>query len=304
MAAANSIPFSKYHGLGNDFVVIDAVAQPRLADVAWERLAARVCHRHTGIGADGVLVLSRADTPDVAMRIVNADGSDGGMCGNGVRCIARHMVERHGHDGQAVRVRVGSRLVVVRCEMKGGVFAAACVDLGPPSQREGAGGWAEATTFTAEPIQPSLLTACDAASPGWRDHCGLDAAMVQVGIPNPHAVMFCHDVARVPLREVGPVIERHEAFPGRTNVQFVQVLGDDRVRVRTWERGAGATLACGTGACAVAVAGAAMGRVKREVVVELPGGELRIRWDAATNHVFMTGPADRVFDGEIRVDGV
>ncbi len=286
--SADLIPFLKYHGLGNDFVVIDALAQARWSDAAWERLAVRMCDRHTGIGADGVLVVTRASGADAAMRIVNSDGSDGGMCGNGVRCVARLLFERHGR-GPGLRVAVGERVLQVVCNVEDGRFRSATVDMGVPEQ---------CASIGPEAMEAGLVSDCDAAAPGWRAAAGVEPWFVRVAIPNPHAVFFCADAAAVPLREVGPLIERHRAFPNRTNVQFVQVVDPARAIVRTWERGAGPTLACGTGACAAAVAGAVTGRVSREASVVLPGGTLHVRLCNATNRVFMTGAACHVFDGE------
>lgn len=281
MPDSSLIPFRKVHGLGNDFVLIDAIERPGLADLPWGGLARAFCDRHTGVGADGVLVLTAAEGADAAMRIVNSDGSDGGMCGNGVRCVARHLYERHGARGE-VSVRVGERHVRIGIDAPGGAFRAATVNMGLPR--------------VSTEVPEDVLLAADRASPGWRDSCGFDRMLGLVEMPNPHVVLACREAERVPLSEVGPAIERHEAFPGRTNVQFAQVVNPGHARVRTWERGSGATLACGTGACAVVVACATAGLLGRDATVTLAGGDLRVRWEDS-HAVQMTGPAEHVFDG-------
>ncbi|MDX2131378.1 MAG: diaminopimelate epimerase [Planctomycetota bacterium] len=294
------IPFEKVHGLGNDFVLIDALADAALSAVDWAALAPAACDRHTGIGADGVLVLLPPDRPGshARMRIVNADGGDGGMCGNGIRCAARHLVEAHAAAlrpaGVAHPLRltidVGDRTYAIDVETRDGRFLGATVDMGAPALPAGG----------PEPIPLHLLGRADVAASGWADACDLREGFVRVDMPNPHAVFFVGDVTRVALERVGPVIEHHPMFPLRTNVQFVQVLSTEHLRVRTWERGAGATLACGTGACAAVVAGSISGRCTRQATVSLPGGDLRVSWDGASGHVFMTGPAERVFAGQWR----
>lgn len=284
------IAFSKYHGLGNDFVLIDALARPELGSLAWASLAPPLCDRHFGIGGDGLLVISPSSLADVRMSIFNADGSDGGMCGNGIRCVARHMLERRAWKRESLRVQVGAATLGVTITARDGRFIAATVDMGEPAHAE---------PDVSEILPDDLVSACERAAPSWRESCGLVApTFVRVAMPNPHAVIFCRDVAKVPVEAVGPVIESHRTFPNRANVQFVQVVNRGLAKVRTWERGAGATLACGTGACAAVVAGVLVDRLDRDAIVSLPGGDLAIRWERETCHVLMSGPAAHVFDGK------
>lgn len=288
-----AVPFSKFHALSNDFVVIDALREPALAGLDWTGIARRVCRRHESVGADGVLVVSRDADAHAAMRIVNADGSEGGMCGNGLRCVARLLVEGHG-AAPSLRIRTPRGVVGVACEMERGRFIGATVEMGEPLlapadipvRCDGPGA-------LNIPAPAELARACT--------DVGVDERMTCVSMGNPHVVLFCRNVEHVPLETLGPRFETHALFPRRANVQFAQVLSRDRARVRTWERGAGATLACGTGACAVAVAGSLTGRTAPDLTVLLPGGELRIQWPGGAATVRMTGPAEHAFDGHFWV---
>ena len=252
MPQGRVIPFTKVHGLGNDFVLIDAIADQTLVDVEYASLAPLWCDRHHGVGADGVLVLCAATVPGAAarMRIINSDGGEAEMCGNGVRCVARYVLERHPNvalgSAGTFRVQVGRpsafRTLNVRVESDAaGKFTSAEVDMGPPRLTPGD----VPVIAKSGPVLDLVLDL-----PG---HPACRAACVSMG--NPHARIFVGDVCWVDLQGLGPVIEHHRAFPQRTNVQFVDVVSRTHARVRTWERGAGPTLACGTGACAVLVAG-------------------------------------------------
>jgi len=266
------IPFVKMHGLGNDFVVVDERAGDRRG---WERLAPRIAHRRLGVGCDQVLVLRSSARADVAVAFYNADGSPAGMCGNGLRCVARYLSEREG-AGPALRVETPSGVVAVRTAGDG-----AEVDLGTP-RFEGR----EIPAKADGPVREQPLPLGETS---------VKVTCVSVG--NPHAVVFVDDAEAYPVEEVGPRIERHPFFPERTNVEFVQVLAPDRIRMRVWERGAGLTPACGSGAAAAAVASCWTGRTGREVAVVLDGGELEVRWEPETRHVFLAGPAAFVFEG-------
>ncbi|HEX2837759.1 MAG TPA: diaminopimelate epimerase [Phycisphaerales bacterium] len=297
MPHGRAIPFTKVHGLGNDFILIDALADPSLADLGYASLAPHWCDRHRGVGADGVLVLCAATVPGAAvrMRIINCDASEAEMCGNGVRCVARYVSERHpdiarGSAG-AFLVQVGRpgafRTLDIRIKADAtGTFTSAEVDMGPPRLTP------EEVPVIAKvgPVLDLLLEL-----PG---HPACSAACVSMG--NPHAMIFVDSVGGVDLHVLGPIIEHHHAFPQRTNVQFVEVASRTHARVRTWERGAGPTLACGTGACAVLVAGVLTDRLDRSATISLPGGDLQVRWDRESDHVFMTGPAEIVFSGSLR----
>lgn len=287
---ARPLPFAKYHGLGNDFVLLDAVRDAWITGVGLLAEARAMCDRRTGVGADGVLVVLPDAGADAAMRIINADGSDGGMCGNGLRCIAKHMVERHGR-GASLRIRTSRGMTPIECDVAGGVMRSARVDMGPPALIPGeipvrAPG--DRAVWVGVP--PEAAHACSAA--------GIEPFMTCVGMGNPHAVLFCADAPGAPVEAIGAMLERHPMFPERTNVQFVQRLGESQIRLRTWERGAGVTAACGTGACAAVVAGVLRGVLARRVDVALDRGGLTVEWDGASGRVFKAGPAERVFEGE------
>ncbi len=264
--------FTKMHGLGNDFVVVDC----RGSDPGeWPARAPRLAHRRLGVGCDQVLLVYPSDVADFRMDIYNADGSRAEMCGNGVRCVARFLRDR-GVGAEVLRFETLAGLVTTR--HRGDRVE---VDLGPP-ELEG----------RRVPVdRDGAVREFPLALPGG------DLAVTCVSMGNPHAVTFVADVEAYPVAEVGPRVETHPFFPRRTNVEFVQILAPDRLRMRVWERGAGLTAACGTGAAAAAVAAAWTGRARREVTVVLDGGPLEVFWDEATNRVSITGPAVTTFEG-------
>src|SRR5581483_1322456 len=272
--------FVKMHGLGNDFVLLDCLAEPPArTDAEWAALAVKLCDRHFGIGADGILLALPSECADVRMRIFNNDGSEAEMCGNGVRCLARYVRDR-GQYGE--RLRVETLAGVLELTFPGGPDEVR-VDVGPPrfAPRE-------------IPVRADGERALDLALRV--DGRTLQVAAVSMG--NPHAVTFMSaaELEALPLHEVGPLVEHHELFPERTNCHAVAVTSPHSATVRVWERGAGPTLACGTGACAVTVAGVLSGRLESPVDVTLPGGTLRIEWEPGGS-VFMTGPAAYAFRG-------
>ncbi|MBM4109319.1 MAG: diaminopimelate epimerase [Phycisphaerae bacterium] len=277
----NPVPFSKYHGLGNDLVLLDAIRTPALLDLDWPGLAPSWCDRHAGVGADGLLVVAATPDADARVAVINADGSDGGVCGNGLRCVARHLVEHHGADPTRVRLHTPRGPTDVRCSTSGPFLAT--VDMGPPALD------ADAIPVLAETPRVIDAEPVGAIAPGARMTC--------VSMGNPHVVFFVDDADAVDLARVGPMVEHHPRFPRRVNVQVAQVLSSDRARLRTWERGAGLTRACGTGACATLVAGVLTHRLERRATVELPGGPLEVEWDPRSGRVLMTGPAVPVFTG-------
>lgn len=285
--------FIKMHGLGNDFVMIDCFAQGAPEEEDLPALARAVCERRFGIGADGlILVLPPAaslagvgsDDAAVVMRMFNPDGSEAEMCGNGIRCLARLVYERHpelcSKDRRLlVETRAGLKVIEV-VTGAGGRFCAARVDMGVP---------------VYGPIEG------DAPGPG-PEFTGISAAGrevfgVRVSMGNPHFVVPVEDDPASYTRALGPSVERHGAFKEGTNVEFIKVLGPGEIVMRVWERGAGETLACGTGACASLVAAAAAGLSGRRAVVHLAGGDLDVEW-GVDGHVYMTGPAEEVFTGE------
>jgi diaminopimelate epimerase len=286
MPGLSAIPFIKMHGLGNDFIVLDETreALPRLTP----ELARLLCDRRFGIGADQILHLKKpqAANADVRMEIWNADGTTAEMCGNGIRAVALHQYRhgaRLGREEYAVETLAGLKTVRVSAASGGETPApealAVTVNMGAPKLGGGFGHDGEAILAGSQQL-----------------------TFFEVNMGNPHAVIFVDDVARYPVEDIGPLVENHSRFPRRTNVEFVQVMGPNEITVRVWERGAGVTLACGTGACASAVASLALRRVSNPVKVALPGGSLSIRWDGALTApdapVMMEGPAVEVFRGE------
>lgn len=277
--------FSKYHGLGNDFVLVDNrhQADPLLTPaqaVAW-------CDRHFGVGADGVIFAlpGQADT-DYTMRIFNSDGSEPEMCGNGIRCMAKFLEALETADGKApiaphtYRIHTLAGVIAPTLQPDGQVT----VDMGPPY-------------LLAEEIPTTLAAANDKVVNQSLTVDGVAWEITCVSMGNPHCITFVEDVAAIPLEQLGPKFEHHEVFPKRINTEFIQVVRPDYLKMRVWERGAGITLACGTGACASLVAGVLAGRCDRAATVELPGGPLNIRWSTEDQRVYMTGPADLVFSG-------
>ncbi|OAT81462.1 diaminopimelate epimerase [Desulfotomaculum copahuensis] len=275
--------FYKYHGLGNDFVLVDTRRQE--LPVAGEDLSALgrlVCDRHFGIGADGLVLLRPVDGADIQMQIINSDGSEPEMCGNGIRCAAKYLYEHGGLRQDEMRIATLAGIMRPRLIRQNGRVQAVRVDMGEPRLER------TDIPMTGPPgrvvDEPLALN-------------GGSFRVTAVSMGNPHCLIFTAHVDRVPLTELGPKLENHPAFPRKTNVEFIEVLNRGEVRMRVWERGAGPTLACGTGACAAAVGGALNGLTERTVKVHLPGGTLDIQW-AEDNHVYMTGPAAEVFAGE------
>ncbi len=278
--------FTKMHGLGNDYVYVSTFEQV-VPDPP--SLARALSDRHRGIGSDGLILVAPPAVPDADVRMVmyNVDGSRGQMCGNGLRCVAKLAYERGLARRNPLRVQTDRGVLTLDLTLVGGRVTEVRADMGPPildPQR----------IPVALPGKLAVDVPLPADAPGAAQ--GLRLTAVSMG--NPHAVLFVPNTAAVPLEEWGPPLERHPLFPERANIHCAQVLGADRVRMVTWERGSGITQACGTGAAAVCVAGVLTGRSGRAVTVELPGGELRIAWDEASGHVFMTGPATEVFTGE------
>ncbi|MFI4917280.1 MAG: diaminopimelate epimerase [Phycisphaerales bacterium JB060] len=284
--------FTKMHGLGNDYVYFDALADPELESLDWPRLAVQISHRNTGVGGDGVILICppRGETAHARMRTFNADGSESGACGNGTRCVARYLRDRAGIDAPVLHVESGER--VLRCEPMANGWVR--VAMGVPG-----------LALEDCHIDQAQLAARNPLTITLGDQL-LHFASVSMG--NPHAVVFVHDnpwlmgdlTAR--CTELGPGIERHRAFRQRVNAHLVRIDSPAAATVYTWERGAGPTQACGTGACAVHVAAARAGLLGEEATLTLPGGDLRISWrpveQGGDGIVRQTGPAAFVFDGQ------
>jgi diaminopimelate epimerase len=273
--------FTKMHGIGNDYVYIETFRQPPPPDPA--RLAIAISDRHFGVGSDGLILIMPSAEADARMRMFNADGSEGEMCGNGVRCVAKYLYDHGLSRQERVRVETGRGVLTLELEVSSGKVQRVRVDMGPPILRASD----IPTLLEGNPpldVPISLL--------------GTSLEITAVSMGNPHAVIYVRDTSSCPLETLGPALEHHRAFPRRVNVHIVQVIGPQEVRMRTWERGSGLTLACGTGACAVCVAGVLTGRTARRIVAHLPGGDLELDWQGEGSSVFMTGPATEVFSGD------
>ena len=264
------IKFTKMHGAGNDYIYVDTtnypIAAPEKKAIEWSKF-------HTGIGSDGLILIGNSDKADFSMRIFNADGSEAMMCGNGSRCVGKYVYEYGLTAKKKITLDTRSGIKVLKLHVEGGKVTAVTVDMGSPLETE-------AVDFGDQfPFQST-----------------------RVSMGNPHLVIFVNDITKVDLSSIGPKLENHPLFPDRTNVEFAQVLEEGKIRMRVWERGSGVTRACGTGACATAVAAFLTGRAGRKSIIGMDGGTLTIEWDIATKHVFMTGEATKVFEGEMETD--
>jgi len=274
--------FTKMQGAGNDYVYVDCFSQPPPDDPAG--LARKIADRHFGVGGDGLILICPAENADARMRMYNADGSRAEMCGNGIRCVAKYVYDHGLAKKQQLQIATGAGLLALDLEIESSKVRRVRVDMGEPILEAGR----IPTTLPGCPVNDVALPV---------DGRTLQVTAVSMG--NPHCVVFVENPTDELVLGLGPKIERDEEhFPNRVNVEFVQVLSPREVRQRTWERGSGETLACGTGASAVCVAGVLTGRTERTINVQLLGGELTLEWNESDNHVYMTGPAEEVFQGE------
>ena len=275
--------FTKMHGLGNDYVYVNCFEEKIDNPPAVARF---VSDRHFGIGSDGLIMINPSKTADFEMEMYNADGSRGEMCGNGIRCVAKYVYDYGLTDKTQISVETLGGIKYLDLTIEDGKVSLVKVDMGKPkleadlipiiSERE---------QVIDEPIEVDEK----------------EYHMTGVSMGNPHAVIYVDDVKGLDLEKIGPKFENHERFPKRINTEFVHCIDRQTVEMRVWERGSGETLACGTGACAVAVASILNGYTEREVEIRLLGGNLQIEWNEEDNHVYMTGPATVVFDGEIEL---
>jgi diaminopimelate epimerase len=272
--------FTKMQGAGNDYIYVDCFAQPIPDNIS--DLARRVSDRHFGIGGDGLILVCPSERADAEMRMYNADGSYSEMCGNGIRCVAKYVYDHGIAQREKLRIESAGKILELDLSIENNLVNRVRVDMGEPilaPERI-------PTTFGGDAVVEVPLTLTD---------CEIKLTSVSMG--NPHAVIFLDKVTDEWVEQIGPLVEHDHHFPKRVNVEFVEVLSRHELLQRTWERGSGETLACGTGACAVCVAGVLTGRTERRVNVRLLGGDLEIEWRDSDNHVTMTGPAVEVFTG-------
>ncbi len=269
--------FCKWQGLGNDFIIVNA---DKYADFDFAGNARKICERHFGVGADGVVTVRSLGGTAFEMRIYNADGSETEMCGNATRCVGLYIKQNKLAPGREFHLHTGAGVIKPLVQENGTVR----VDMGEPHLNRGE------IPVTGESREQALELRFEA--------CGKKFTGTALSMGNPHVVIFVPDINNIELEEWGAAIECHELFPRKTNVEFVEIISPHLVRMRVWERGCGVTMACGTGSCATAVAGALTGKTERNISVLLDGGELQIDYSLNDNHVYMTGPASEVFQGE------
>ncbi len=276
--------FTKMHGAGNDYVYVDCtvnmISNP-------EKLAVTVSNRNFGVGSDGLVLICPSEVADFRMRMFNSDGSEAQMCGNASRCIGKYVYEKGLTKKESISLETLAGIKHLDLLVKNGIVKTITVDMGIPELKP------EKIPVKTESSNTFINNAVEIDGIIYRITC--------VSMGNPHAVIFVEDVEHTNVQLIGKMIENHPMFPEKTNVEFVEHLTEGNFKMRVWERGAGETLACGTGACATLVAAILNGYAGREAIVSLPGGDLKIRWDAASEHVYMTGNAKTVFEGELLI---
>ena len=274
--------FTKMHGIGNDYVYVNGLEETIIDKPEMARF---VSNRHTGVGGDGLILINKSDVADFEMEMYNSDGSRAEMCGNGIRCVGKYVYDYGLTDKKELAIETLGGIKYLRLTVETGKVQEVQVDMGEPILKP------EDIPVLAEK-EPVLMEDLEVDGKTFRMNC--------VSMGNPHAVIFVEEeVAKLPLQEIGPKFENHSRFPKRINTEFARVLDRKNIEMRVWERGSGETLACGTGACATAVAAILNGLADEEVTIHLRGGNLRIHWDRGKNRVFMTGSATTVFDGEL-----
>lgn len=274
--------FTKMHGLGNDFIFIENLGDK---EMDYSALAITLCHRQLSIGADGIIAVLPSKVADLRMRIINADGSEANMCGNAIRCFGKYAWERGLVKSKSFRIETFAGIIIPEVIEENGKVASVKVNMGAPDIRR-----------EAIPMLGDETAAINVMLPLGDNEINITSILMGV----PHTIIFVDNLNAIDVKGIGPTIEKHPLFPKGTNVNFVEVIDRNRVKLRTWERGAGATLACGTGSCATAVAAFLNEHTDRTVAVELQYGELLIEW-AKDGTVYMTGPAEESFSGEINL---
>ena len=284
--------FTKMHGLGNDYVYVDCVNGPTPADPVKTSIA--VSDRHFGIGSDGLILIGKSEIADARMRMFNADGSESEMCGNGLRCVAKYVYDHGIARKPKLKLETGRGVLTVDLTIANDRVSQVRVDMGEPILQASD----IPTTLPGNPpINVEFVIDGNKIGGPIAGICDVTCEVTCVSMGNPHTVMFIDQDGAEDVKMFGKLIEHHPAFPRRTNVHFVRVQSPSEVTMWTWERGSGITMACGTGACAVCVAGVLAKRTDRKLLAHLPGGDLELEWSESTNHVFMTGPATEVFSG-------
>lgn len=275
--------FTKMQGTGNDYIYVNCFEEKVTDPPA---LAVRLSDRHFGIGSDGLILICPSEKADCRMDMYNADGSRGMMCGNGIRCIGKYMYERGLAVKDTLTVETLSGIKTLRLDADGGKVRSVEVNMGSPI------------------LEPSRIPAKFSKSPVINEPLTVNGAVYHVtcvSMGNPHCVVFTENTDRLDLKAKGPQFESHPSFPQRVNTEFIQVVSRGEIKMRVWERGSGETLACGTGACASVVACCLNGKTDRKVLVHLKGGDLSVRWDEASDDVFLSGPAEFTFDGTVTI---
>lgn len=277
--------FTKMHGCGNDYIYVDGKNE-KINPADKPKLAKRLSDRHFGVGGDGVIFINPSEEADFEMEMYNADGSRAEMCGNGIRCVAKYVYDKGLTSKKKIRIVSAGEVKELSLAIQDKKVIFVKVNMGAPA-------------FLAEKIPVQSAHECVINEPILL--LGREYRMTCVSMGNPHAVLFLEDLKGLAIEKLGSALENHELFPNRTNAEFVKVMDKSTIEMRVWERGAGETLACGTGACAAVAACIANNLTKEQVTVKLAGGELEIFWDREQNRMFMTGPAEFVFEGEIAV---
>nr|WP_320038427.1 diaminopimelate epimerase [uncultured Bacteroides sp.] len=275
----NLIKFTKMHGAGNDYIYVNTlkytIEHPEDLAIKWSKY-------HTGIGSDGLVLIGKSPIADFSMRIFNADGSEAMMCGNASRCIGKYLYDNKITDKEDITLDTLSGIKHLHLAVSGDKVSKVTVDMGSPKLEE------VLVNGNSENLVSAEITV---------NNQTYKATAISMG--NPHLVIYIDDIEKIDLPVIGPILERHPFFPNRVNVEFAQKIDNKTVRMRVWERGSGITMACGTGACATAVAGSIIGQTERDVEIIMDGGSLNIKWDEQTDRVYMTGDAVTVFEGEI-----
>jgi len=281
------IKFTKMHGLGNDFILIDCLDKELGNHSYLSNLSKKLCDRHFGIGADGLILILPSEKTDLQMKIYNSDGTEAQMCGNGIRCFAKYAYENKIISKIKFTIETLAGIITPELIFKGKEISGIKVDMGIPKlERKEIPMEGENTpTVVNETLKIDSKTIFQ---------------ITCVSMGNPHCITFVNDIQSIPVEEIGPKIENHPLFPEKTNAEFIQVLNKQEINFRVWERGAGETLACGTGACAALVATILNKKTDREAIIHLPGGDLDIQW-ADNGHVYMTGPAELAFKGKMEI---